>query len=205
MKKTESRLQDVRVEVVTTTFVASGQPEGIHDLDRFVEVLNNPQISQQITLIDPAVRPLYRASDQLHLGAPLLVRREEIVFANFEGPSFAEDAAASQVEAPVLLLAPPFQIQGVVSLARGSDPTQALRAIVGGFFAVRRASVFDADGNALGEGEQIIVNGAAVQMTAATGQHIELAAAKRTADTVPPISVEAPIAAEAPVRKQRAA
>jgi hypothetical protein len=204
MKKTEIQPHDVRVEVVTTTFVASGEPEGIHNLDRFLEALNNPQISQQLALIDPAVRPLYRASDQLHLGAPLLVRREEIVFANFEGPSFGAGYAASPVDAPVLLLAPPFQIQGVVSLAHGSDPTQALRAIIGGFFAVRRASVFDADGNALGEGEQIIVNGAAVQMTAATGQHIDVVAAQRPAD-IAPISDDAGIAADAPPRRQRAA
>ena len=204
MKRIENRLQGVRAEVVTTTFVASGEPEGIHDLDRFLEALNNPQIAQQITLIEPAVRPLYRASDQLHLGAPLLVRREEIVFANFEGPTFAADAAASQADAPVLLLAPPFQIQGVVSLAPGSDPTQALRTIVGGFFVVRKASVFDVDGNALGEGEQIIVNGAAVQMTAATGQHIDVAAAQRPAD-IAPISADAGVAAEAPPRRQRAA
>jgi hypothetical protein len=203
MKRVENRLQDVRVEVVTTTFVASGQPEGIHDLDRFLEALNNPQISQQIALIDPAVRPLYRASDQLHLGAPLLVRRDEIVFANFEGPAFAADAVPSQVDVPALLLAPPFQIQGVVSLAQGSDATQALRAMVGGFFVVRKASVFDADGNALGEGEQIIVNGAAVQMTAATGQHIDLAAA-RPAD-ITPISADASGAAGAAPRRQRAA
>ncbi len=173
MRKIESRLLVVRVEVVTTTFVASGQPEGIHDLDRFIENLNNPQVSRHIELIDPAVRPLYRGSDQLQLNASLLIRRDEIVFANFEGPIFARGAARTpQVDAPVLLLAPPFQIQGTASFAPGSDPTQALRALIDSFFVVRRASVYDADGNALGEGEQIIVNGAAVQMTAATRQHI---------------------------------
>ncbi len=204
MRKIETQLHDVRVEVVTTTFVASGQPEGIQNLDRFIEMLNHPQSSGQMTLIDPAVRPLYRAADQLHLGAPLLIRREEIVFANFEGPNFAGNGASPQIDAPVLLLAPPFQIQGLVSLAAGADPTQALRAILGGFFAVRTASVFDADGNALGEGEQIIVNGAAVQMATATGQHIDVAAASRPAGGAP-VTTEADTAAEAPARRPRAA
>jgi len=122
MKKIEDRMTDVRIEVVTTTFVASGQPVGIHNLDRFIEALNNPQISHQIELIDPAVRPLYRASDQLHLGASLLIRREEIVFANFEGPASGA-ATSTEIDAPVLLLAPPFQIQGLVSLAPGTEPT----------------------------------------------------------------------------------
>jgi sRNA-binding protein len=75
--------------------------------------------------------------------------------------------------------------------------------MVGGFFAVRKASVFDADGNALGEGEQIIVNGAAVQMTAATRQHIEVPAAPRQTEIAPaPAAAES---AESPARKQRAA
>ena len=204
MRKIDNQLHDVRIEVVTTAFVASGRPDGIQDLDRFIETLNNPQISQQIMLIDPAVRPLYRASDQLHLEASLLIRREEIIFANFEGPSFDGDGVSSQIDAPVLLLAPPFQIQGLVSLVADTNPTLALRAIVGGFFAVRKASVFDAEGNALGEGEQIIVNGAAVQMTAATGQHIEVAAAPRLAEVVS-TSADADSATEAPARRQRAA
>ncbi len=182
MKKIETRLNDVRIEVVTTTFVASGQPDGIAGLDRFIEALNNPQISQQIELNDPAVRPLYRASEELHLGASLLIRRDEIVFANFEGSSL--DAASSKIDTPVLLLAPPFQIQGIVSLVPGTDPTQALRAIVGGFFVVRKASVYDADGNALGEGEQIIVNGAAVQMASATRQHIDIATAPHVSNVI---------------------
>ena len=203
MKKIENRLNDVRIEVVTTTFVASGQPVGIHNLDRFIEALNNPQISQQIELIDPAVRPLYRASDELHLGASLLIRRDEIVFANFEGP-ISGAATSPQIDAPILLLAPPFQIQGVVSLAPGTDPTQALRAIVGGFFAVRKASVYDADGNALGEGEQIIINGAAVQMASATRQHIDVAAAPRVSDVVA-IDADAEIVAADPKRERRAA
>lgn len=203
MKKIDNHLHDVRIEVVTTTFVASGEPEGIHDLDRFIEALNNPQVSHQIELISPAVRPLYRAADQLHLDASLLIRRDEIVFANFEGPSLAADPDTTQIDAPVLLLAPPFQIQGLVSLAPGCDPTQALRAMVGGFFAVRKASVFDADGNALGEGEQIIVNGAAVQMTAATRQRIEVPAASRHTDIAP--ATAAADIAESPARTQRAA
>jgi hypothetical protein len=203
MKKIETRQHPVRIEVVTTTFVASGQPAGIHDLDRFIEALNNPQVSHQIELIEPAVRPLYRASDQLHLDASLLIRRDEIVFANFEGPHNAEHAAITHVDAPCLLLAPPFQIQGLVSLAPGTDPTQALRAMVGGFFAVRKASVFDADGNALGEGEQIIVNGAAVQMTAATRQHIAIPTAAHEANIAP--AAAADDTSEAPAPTQRAA
>ena len=203
MKKIDNQLHDVRIEVVTTTFVASGEPAGIHDLDRFIEALNNPQVSHQIELMSPAVRPLYRASDQLHLDASLLIRRDEIVFANFEGPSMAADPHATQIDAPVLLLAPPFQIQGLVSLAPGTDATQALRSIVGGFFVVRKASVFDADGNALGEGEQIIVNGAAVQMTAATRQHIEVPATSRHTDIAAVATELAEI--ESPARKLRAA
>ena len=163
--------------------MASGQPAGIADLDRFIEALNNQQISQQIELNDPAVRPLYRASEELHLGASLLIRRDEIVFANFEGSS-RSGGTSPTIDAPVLLLAPPFQIQGIVSLAPGTDPTQALRAIVGGFFVVRKASVYDADGNALGEGEQIIVNGAAVQMASATRQHIDIATAPHVSNVI---------------------
>ena len=34
MKKTDQRTADARIEVVTTTFVASGRPEGMHDLAR---------------------------------------------------------------------------------------------------------------------------------------------------------------------------
>lgn len=203
MKKIEDRPGDVRVEVVTTTFVASGEPVGIHTLDLFIDALNREQGSHQIELAEPAVRPLYRASDQLHLGAPLLIRRDEIVFANFEAPA-ATAATSIEIDAPVLLLAPPFQIQGLVSLAPGIDPTQALRAIVGGFFAVRKASVYDADGNALGEGEQIIVNGAAVQMASATRQHIDPATAPRISDAIT-IDAGAPMPAEEQERGQRAA
>ena len=184
MRKIENRLQDVRIEVVTTTFVASGRPEGIHDPESRSSRRSAIRRSRSRSRLTgsgcatalPSVRPV---APRCAAARP---PRDEIVFANFEGPSFAADAASSQIDAPVLLLAPPFQIQGTVSLAPGSDPTQALRALVGGFFVVRKASVFDADGNALGEGEQIIVNGAAVQMTAATRQHIDLAATPRHAD-----------------------
>lgn len=201
MKKTDQRTADARIEVVTTTFVASGRPEGMHDLARCIEHLNNGPVSQHITLLDPAVRPLYRASDQLHLTAPLLVKRDEIVFANFEGPSYAP--AAGGIEAPVLLLAPPFQIQGSVAFAPGADPAQALRSIVGGFFVVRKAGVYDADGNPLGEGEQIIVNGSRVQMTAATSQHIDVTTtAPRTAPAHAGAAVDAADSAEdAPTRR----
>ena len=204
MKKTETRVQpDARLELVTTTFVASGRPDGMRDLDQFIETLNSLQLSQQITLMDPAVRPLYRASDQLHLSAPLLVRREEIVFANFEGPA-SVGATASMVSTATLLLAPPFQIQGVVSLPRGADAAQALRGLLSGFFVVRHASVFDADGNALGEGEQIVVNGAAVQMASPTAEHIDVVARARQAELAPS-SVDAAIATEASATDRRAA
>jgi hypothetical protein len=173
MRKLGSRMLEVRVEVVTTTFVASGRPTGVQDLGRFIENLNNPAAPHQIELRDPAVRPLYRATNQLHLNAPLLVRREEIVFANFEGPYLNHGSVRpTQVDVPVLLLAPPFQIQGHVALAPGADATQTLRMAAQGFFVVTRARVYDAEGSALGEGDQIIINGMAVQMTAATKQHI---------------------------------
>jgi hypothetical protein len=174
MRKLEGRLPEVRIEVVTTTFVASGQPEGIHDLGRFLENLNNPALSRHIELRSPAVRPLYRAQAHMELDAPLLVRRDEIIFANFDGPYFTRGVVMPpQVDVPVLLMAPPFQIQGMVALPPAAEPTQAVRNVIGGFFTVRNARVFDADGNQLGEGEQIVVNGAAVQMTCATRRHIE--------------------------------
>ena len=105
---------------------------------------------------------------------------------------------------PVLLLAPPFQIQGTTSIAPGSDPTKALWAVIGGFFIVRKASVFDADGNALGEGEQIIVNGAAVQMSATTRQHIDVATAPEFARDEP-VSAIADGASAEEAHVQRAA
>jgi hypothetical protein len=190
MRKFESTLLDVRVEVVTATFVASGIPEGVHDLGRFLETLNNDAMSRHLELASPAVRPLYRASDQLHLDAPLLVRRDEIIFATFEGPAFVRgNEQPTRIDAPILLLAPPFQIQGIVALAPGAIPTQALRPTMQGFFGVRSARVFDADGAALGEGEQIIVNGAAVQMASSTEQHIAAATnapAARTLSIIEP-------------------
>ena len=64
-------------------------------------------------------------------------------------------------ETPCLMLAPPFQIQGDVPLAAGSRPgAGAADARSAGFFAVSDARVYDADGYLLGEGEQIVVNGA---------------------------------------------
>ncbi len=180
-------LTSVRIEVVTTTFVASGVPEGIHDLGRFLEALNNAATARHIELHDPAIRPLYRAAAQLHLEAPILVRRDDIVFANFEGPHFTRGTAKPTVMgAPVLLMAPPFQISGSFDVAPGADATQALRQAAHGFFVVRNATVYDAEGNTLGEGEQIIVNGATVQMTAASRRHIDLTtpAVRRTAAPV---------------------
>jgi hypothetical protein len=205
MKKLDSRTLEARVEAVTTTFVASGQPEGIHDMGRFLENLNNPSVFRHIELRDPAVRPLYRASSQLHLDAPLLIRREDIVFATVEGPYLTRGAVRpEQVDAPVLLMAPPFQIQGTVALAPGAAPTQALRSLVQGFFVVRRATVFDADGNALGEGDYIIVNGAVVQMATASRRHISAGAppaAQRRADSAD----EAPPAGETSESEERPA
>jgi len=174
MAMLDGRLPEVRIEVVTTTFVAAGQPDGIHDLGRFLENLNNPMASRHIELRSPAIRPLYRAQTNVSLDASLLVRREEIVFANFDGPYFTHGVVRKpDIDVPALLMAPPFQIQGVIGVDGGVDATQALRAMMQGFFMVRNARVFDADGNALGEGDQIIVNGAAVQMASTTRRRIE--------------------------------
>ncbi len=189
MRKLESKLLDVRIEVVTTSFVASGRPDGVHDLGRLLENLNNPAVTRHVEMTDAAVRPLYRAAHQVRLDAPLLVRRDEIIFANFEGPHFNRGGVRpAQIDTPALLLAPPFQIQGTVGLPPGSDSTQALRGLVAGFFVVRNANVYDADGNALGEGEQIVVNGAAVQMTAATKRHIDVSSAAAPADALTPVA-----------------
>jgi hypothetical protein len=174
MSNLEGRLPQVRIEVVTAAFVASGRPDGIHDLGRFLESLNNPAVARHIELRDPAVRPLYRAQAQVELDAPMLVRRDQIIFANFEGPHFTHDVVRpTMADVPALLMAPPFQISGTMSLTPGTDPTQALRSAVHGFFVVRNAQVFDTEGTQIGEGEQIIVNGAAVQMSAATRRHID--------------------------------
>jgi hypothetical protein len=205
MAKLEGRLPEVRIEVVTTTFVASGQPEGIHDLGRFLENLNNPAVSRHIELRNPTIRPLYRAQTHVSLDAPLLVRRDEIVFANFDGPYFTHSVVRTpEAQAPALLMAPPFQIQGTVALAPGADPTQALRSLMHGFFLVKSARVFDADGNALGEGEQVVVNGLAVQMTSSTRRHIEAITPKPA--TAAPIEIDiAETAIEPDERAERAA
>jgi hypothetical protein len=163
-----------RVEVVTSTFVASGVPAGAQDLDRFLEILNNPSVGKQITLEQATVRPLYRAASPLALEAPILVRRSDIVFANFEGPACDEDRLDPRsTTAPCLFLAPPFQVQGTASFSAGADPAPALQSALAGFLLVRDASVYDADGYMLGQGERIIVNGMAVQMATPSGRHIE--------------------------------
>ena len=204
MAKLDGRLPEVRIEVVTTTFVASGQPEGIHDLGRFLENLNNPVASRHIELKSPAIRPLYRAQTHVSLDAPLLVRREEIVFANFDGPYFTHGVVRKpNADVPALLMAPPFQIHGVIGIDAGADATQAMRALMHGFFMVRNARVFDADGNPLGEGDQIVVNGFAVQMASATKRHIEAIAA--TPAPAPRAEAEDVEMAELPEREERAA
>lgn len=190
MRKIQPRLAEVRAEIVTTTFVASGRPEGIHDLGRFLENLNNRSVNAQVELCSPAIRPLYRATASLELEAPLLVRREDIIFANFEGPHFTRGFTQSEtVDVPVLLMAPPFQIQGIYAAQQDADVTQALRFASRGFFLIKDTRVFDADGAPLGEGERIIVNGASVQMMSVSRQHISVVAAapsarREAADTV---------------------
>ena len=77
MQSNGARSHDIRVEVVTSTFVAAGRPERVRDLGRFLENLNNPAISKHIHLEDATVRPLYRAALPLALDATLLVRRDE--------------------------------------------------------------------------------------------------------------------------------
>jgi hypothetical protein len=170
----------VRVEIVTESFVAAGVPEGVRDIARLLENLNNPAISQQIALKRATLRPLYRAASPLVLDAPLLVRRDEIVFATFEGPqeNQHEVDAAALSETPCLMMAPPFQIQGDVAMQVGAERTQALHALMSTFFPVRDARVYDAEGYLLGEGQQIIVNGPAVQMASPTRRHIEAFAEK---------------------------
>jgi|CXWL01.1.fsa_nt_gi hypothetical protein len=166
---------EIRIETVTAAFVASGVPVGVRDLGRLLENLNNPAIARHIELAaGAAIRPLYRAASPLLLDTAVLVRRDEIVFATFEGPHIEHDLVRdAAAEAPCLLMAPPFQIQGAVSFAPGAVPAQALRFLLSGFFVVRNARVYDADGYMLGEGEQIVVNGSAVQMAAPTSRHIE--------------------------------
>ena len=181
MRKLDSRLGETRVELVTATFVASGRPEGVHDFGRLLENLNNPTLFGCVELHQATVRPLYSGGDPLVLDVPLLVRRDDVIFAAFEGPYFPRGLVRPpQVEVPVLLLTPPFQVRGAVAMQPGVDCTQALRNIVRGFFAVRDAQVLDSDGAPLGEGEQIAVNGALVQMYGATGRHIGVAAESAT-------------------------
>ena len=55
------------------------------------------------------------------------------------------------------------------------QPDGALRDATQGFFAVRQTNVFDADGNMLGEGDHIVVNGGILQMACVTKQHIDAA------------------------------
>jgi hypothetical protein len=174
--RTQSHPGVARAEIVTTTFVASGRPEGIHDLGRMLELLNNRSIGAQIELRAPAIRPLYRATAALELEAPLLVRREDIIFVTFEGPHFTRgNARADTTDVPILLMAPPFQIQGSLAVHRGAEFTQALRFAAERFFVIRNTKVFDADGSPLGEGDRIIINGSAVQMMSATRRHIGVA------------------------------
>jgi hypothetical protein len=203
MRLAEDRQAEVHVELVTATFVASGVPEGVHDLGRFLENLNNPAVSRQVELRDASVRPLYHATLHAEVDAPLLVRRDDIVFATFDGPYFARGVVKPpSVHVPALFMAPPFQISGSLELAPGADPTQAMRAAMPPFFGVRFARVFDADGVQVGEGEQIIVNSAAVQMQSATRRYIEAAPAAAAAKRrdIEAISDEEPV-----TRRTRAA
>jgi hypothetical protein len=177
MRKFETPKAAVRLEVVTRDVVANGSPDGIHDLGRLLEALNNPSIAAAIELRSPAIRPLYRATSSLQLEAPLLVRRREIIFAAFEGPHFTRGASRPPMrDVPVLLMAAPFQIQGLFPVQRDADATPALHDAARGFFVVSEARVFDTHGATLGDGETIVVNGAAVQMMSATRQHIAAAA-----------------------------
>jgi hypothetical protein len=200
MPRIEPRMSEARMEAVTTTFVASGEPKGVRDLGRLLENLNNPASTRQIELNDPAVRPLYRATEVLRLGAPLLIRRDEMIFATFDGPFFSHGAVRTpQADTPVLLLAPPFQVQGIVALTPGIERTQALRSLSQSFFVVRKARVFDAEGEMLGEGEQIVVNGAMVQMACATDRRI--GDARRPAPMPPTVARDALEPAAAPEKK----
>jgi hypothetical protein len=201
--------EHARVEVVTSTFVASGIPTGIRDLGRLLENLNNPAISRQIELRQASLRPLYRAASPLVVETPVLVRRDDVIFATFEGPYLEHDVVRpSGPDAPCLLMAPPFQIQGTVSLGAGTETQEALRTLVSGFLAINNARVFDADGYLLGEGERIVVNGARVQMSALTKHHIEAFAERAGAErraSVPTGTVDDDIAAEEPMVHARAA
>lgn len=202
-------IDHARIEVVTSTFVAAGVPAGIRDLGRLLENLNNPAISRLIELRGASLRPLYRASSPLMLETPVLVRRDDIIFATFEGPHVDEGGPRAILgQAPCLLMAPPFQIQGRVSLGAATETNEALRTLVAGFMAVSDARVYDADGYLLGEGERIVVNGARVQMSALTRRHIEAlsdrtGAEHRTADAA--ADEAEPAMAPAAVAQTRAA
>jgi hypothetical protein len=199
--RTEPRPGVTRAEIVTTTFVASGRPEGIHDLGRMLELLNNRSIGAQIELRAPAIRPLYRATPSLELEAPLLVRREDIIFVTFEGPHYTRGMArADTTEVPVLLMAPPFQIQGALAVHRGAEFTQALRFASERFFVVRNTKVYDADGSPLGEGDRIIINGGAVQMMSATRRHITVASTPAKTQLEPADAVEPALPEDATTR-----
>jgi hypothetical protein len=181
MRRIEPKLSEPRAEIVTTTFVASGRPDGSHDLGRFLENLNSDS-KIHIELASPAIRPLYRATNSLQLEAPLLIRGEDVIFATFDGPHFTRGTARpATIDVPVLLMAPPFQIQGTYAVQQDADVTQALRFASKQFFVINDTRVFDADGAPLGEGERIIINGAAVQMMSATRQHISVTTAAPTA------------------------
>ena len=131
MKKIENQMQDVRVEVVTTTFVASGRPEGHpgpRSLHRSAQQsagvapdhADRSGGAAAVSRVGPAA-PRCGAADPPRRDRLRELRRAEL----------RRSGSSSQVDAPVLLLAPPFQIQGLVSLPAGTDPTQALRGVVG--------------------------------------------------------------------------
>jgi hypothetical protein len=114
---------------------------------------------------------------------------------------------AAADDLPVLLIAPPFQVQGTVSIACGAEPTPALRTLAQGFFIVRQAHVFDAEGAPLGEGEQIVVNGRIVQALSATRKHIDARRAQQPfeARVRPEIVERADERSETPAGAARAA
>ena len=206
MNRQHDRLGHVRAEVVTTTFVAAGTPEGVHDLGRLLENLNNPAIARQVQLNEPVVRPLYRATASLELEAPLLVRREDIIFITFEGPHFTRGLwKPPAIDVPALFMAPPFQLQGTVAVAPEAELTQGLRSIAQGFFVIRDARVFDAEGALLGEGDQIVVNAAATQMMSATRRHISAVTAVPARRAEEQQAPEAAPAEAPPARRSHAA
>lgn len=206
MRSLPRHATDVRMEAVTNVFVAAGTPAGIHDLGRLLEQLNSGPLGDQIELQQATLRPLYRAARPLELDAPVVVRREQIIFCNFEGPHFTRGSVRpATVDAPVLLLVPPFQIRGVAEIEPAADGTDAMRSRLHRFFVVRDARVYDAEGNELGEGEQIVVNGGRVQMMSATALHIPALAATRPAPRTQREAVPAADEDDAPAEPVRAA